>query len=108
METVARRSYDANPDKTFETLQDVIHESYRVKRIDNQVRTIEFSSGMSLFSFGENYDVIVASHGEGSIVKLRAKSKIKWNATANNKNSVKQIFDSLDEKLRRANDPSKE
>ena len=107
METVARHSYGTDPDTTFDILQDVIHESYRVKRIDNRVRTIEFSSGMSLFSFGENFEAIVAGQGKGSMVKLRAKSKIKWNVTANNKNIVARIFESLDEKLH-SHDPSKD
>ena len=63
---------------------------------------------MSLLSFGENFEMIVASQADGSIVKLLAKSKIMWNMTADTKNSAARIFDLLDEKLGCAHDPPKD
>lgn len=44
----------------------------------------------------------MAGQNKGSMAKLRARSKIKWNATANNKNNVKRIFESPAEKLEHA------
>ena len=99
METIAKRSYDVNPDKVFQILLTVLSESHSVKRIDNEIRTMEISSGMSLFSFGETFEIIVASQDPGSVVNVKTKSKVKWNVTSNVKDKAEQIFELLDKNL---------
>ena len=99
METIAKRSYDVNPDKVFQILLTVLSESHSVKRIDNEIRTMEISSDMSLFSFGETFEIIVASQDPGSVVNVKTKSKVKWNVTSNVKDKAEQIFELLDKNL---------
>ena len=99
MEAIAKRSYDVNPDKVFQILLTVLSESHSVKRIDNEIRTMEISSGMSLFSFGETFEIIVASQDTGSVVNVKTKSKVKWNVTSNVKDKAEQIFELLDKKF---------
>ena len=97
MEAIAKRSYDVNPNKVFQILLTVLSESHNVKRIDNEIRTMEVSSGISLLSFGETFEIIVASQDTGSVVRIKAKSKVKWNITSNVK--AEQIFELLDKNL---------
>ena len=99
METTVQRSYDADPDKAFQILLAILNESYDVKKIDKQIRSIEISSKMSVFSFGENFEIIVASQGTGSVVNVKTKSRVKWNVTSGVQSKTEQIFELLAEKL---------
>ena len=99
MEAIAKRSYGVNPDKVFQILSNVLSDSYDIKRIDSEIRTMEVSSGMSLFSFGETFEIIVVSQDAGSIVSVKTKSKVKWNVTSNVKNRAEQIFELLEKNL---------
>ena len=76
---------------------EILDKDFDVKRIEYSIRTVEVSTGMSLLSFGENFEIIVASHDEGSIVRVKAKSKIKWNATSDVEKKANEIFELLDE-----------
>ena len=99
MEAIAKRSYGVNPDKVFQILSNVLSDSYDIKRIDSEIRTMEVSSGMSLFSFGETFEIIVVSQDAGSIVSVKTKSKVKWNVTSSVKNRAEQIFELLEKNL---------
>lgn len=99
MKTTAKRSYDVNPDKIFQILSNILSKSHDVKRIDSEIRIMEISSGVSLFSFGETFEIIVASQDAGSVVSVKTKSKVKWNVTSNVKDKAEQIFELLDKNL---------
>ena len=99
MKAAVRRSYNINPDRVFQILCTILNESYNVKRTDSQIRVIEFSSGASFFSFGEDFEVIVASQGTGSVVNVKTKSRIKWNVSSGVQDKAEQIFELLEEKL---------
>lgn len=98
-ETIAQRTYDQNPDKVFKALLNILKEHFDVKRVEEYVRTVEVSSGMSLFSFGENLEIIVSNHDNGSIVRVKAKSKVRWNITSDIEEKANQIFELLDEQF---------
>ena len=99
METIAQRSYNQNVDKVFKTLLNILNENYDVKSIDDEIRCVEVSSGMSLFSFGENFEIVVAEQNRGSIVRVKAKSRIRWNITSDIEEKSKQILELLEENL---------
>lgn len=99
METIAQRSYNNNPDEVFKVLLNILNECYDVKRVDEAIRMVEVSSGMSLFSFGENFEIIVASQNDGSIVSVKTKSRVRWNVTSNVEEKAEQIFELLEENL---------
>jgi len=100
METVAQRSYKQNADDVFTTLLNILNENYDVKNVDDEIRCVEVSSGMSLFSFGENFEIIVADQNNGSIVRIKAKSRIRWNVTSDIEEKATHILELLDENLR--------
>lgn len=99
METIAQKTYDLDPDELFKILLEILDKNFDVKRIEHSIRTVEVSTGMSMFSFGENFEIIVASHGNGSVVRVKAKSKIKWNVTSDVEKKVNDIFELLDERF---------
>ena len=99
METINQKIYNEAPDKVFKALLDILNEQFEVKRIEEDVRTVEITTGMSWFSFGETFEIIVASQGNGSIVRVKGKSKVKWNITSEVEEKTQQIFELLDQKL---------
>lgn len=99
METIAQRSYNKNADDVFKTLLNILSKNYNVKSVDNEIRCVEVSSGMSLFSFGENFEMIVVDQNKGSIVRVKAKSRIRWNITSDVGKKAEQIFELLEENL---------
>ncbi len=99
METISQKTYELDPDEVFKILLEILEENFDIKRIEQSVRTVEVSTGMSLFSFGENFDIIVANYNNGSIVRVKAKSKIKWNVTSNVESKAKKVFEILDKRL---------
>jgi hypothetical protein len=99
METIAQKTYLLNPDKLFKILLEALGKNFDIKRIEDPIRTVEVSTGMSLLSFGENFEIIVASYDNGSIVRVKAKSKIRWNVTSDVKNKANEIFKLLDSHL---------
>jgi len=99
METIAQRQYDKNPDEVFKVLLSILNENYNIKKVEESVRTVEASSGMSLFSYGESFEIIVASHDNGSIVRIKTKSKVKWNITSDVEGKTQHILELLDEQL---------
>lgn len=99
METVAQRSYNQNANDVFKTLLNILSKNYDVKNVDNEIRCLEVSSGMSLFSFGETFDIIVAEQDSGSIVRVKVKSRIRWNVTSDIEEKSEQIFELLEENL---------
>lgn len=99
MENKSQRTYLQEPDEVFSILLDILNENYDVKDIDESMRIVEVSTGMSLFSFGENFEILVTSGDTGSVVRVKGKSKIKWNMTSDIEKKVNEIFEFLDERL---------
>lgn len=99
METMIQREYTPDVECVFGVLLNILSERYDVKNIDKTIRCVEVSFGMSLFSFGETFEVIVAAQNSGSVVRVRAKSRVRWNVTSNVEEKVKKLFDLLEENL---------
>ena len=99
MEAVAIREYTHDVERVFEVVLNIVNKHYNIKNIDKTIRCIEVDSGMSLFSFGETFEVIVVAQNNGSVVRVRAKSRVRWNITSDMKGKAKKLLDSVEEDL---------
>ena len=100
MENIASKKYPQKPDELFQGLIDAVQEAgLNISKIEKPIRRIEVSTGISLFSFGENCEIIVSDDNNESIVYVRAKPKIAWNVTAQLDGKVKKVFQILDSKF---------
>ena len=99
MRTVAKRKYPHNVEHVFDVLLDVLSNHYSIINIDKTIRCIEVSSGASLFSFGEKFEVIVVEQKTGSVVRIKTKSRVPWNVTSGVKGKTRKLFDILEENL---------
>lgn len=101
METIATREYAHDVERVFDTLLNTLR-SYNIKSIDKTIRCIEVSFGMSLFSWGETFEVIVVAQSSGSAVRVRAKPRVFWNVTSNVEVKASKLLDLLEEDLGQA------
>lgn len=99
MKTVATREYTHGVEHVFDTLINILSRYYTVKSIDKTIRCIEASSGMSSFSWGESFEVIVVAQNSGSVVRIRVKSRLLWNVTSNVEKKAEKILSLLQEHL---------
>ena len=99
MESVAIREYTHDVERVFEVVLSIVNKHYNIKNIDKTTRCIEVDSGMSLFSFGGAFEVIVVAQNNGSVVRVRAKSRVYWNITSDMKGKAKKLLDSVEEDL---------
>ena len=99
MEAVAIREYTHDVERVFEVVLSIVNKHYNIKNIDKTIRCIEVDSGMSLFSFGGTFEVIVVAQNSGSVVRVRAKSRVHWNITSDMKGKAKKLLDSVEEDL---------
>ena len=99
METIAKRKYTHNAERVFDALLEILGKDYSIKNIDKSIRCVKACSGMSLFSFGETFEVIVVAQDSGSVVRVNAKSRVRWNVTSGMKGTASDLLDSVEENL---------
>lgn len=87
------------PDELFYQLIELLKEKFEIERIEESICSVEISTGMSLFSFGESFEIVVSNFEQGSVVRIKGKSKIKWNITNDAKEKISEIFELLDEQI---------
>lgn len=97
MESLESKTFSSTPDELFPELLKLVQQKFKIKSTEKHIRTVEISTGMSLFSFGESFVIIVSDYKNGSIVRIKGKSKIKWNITNDVKGKIVEIFDLLDD-----------
>ncbi|MEP0825800.1 MAG: hypothetical protein HRF40_09960 [Nitrososphaera sp.] len=101
MADIDSREYAVSPDRLFEILQESLpHAGFKIRKIEKEIRRIELSTGMSLFSFGESLEVIVSANGTGSVLYVKSKAKIAWNISADTQGKVDTLFGIIKERLR--------
>ena len=96
MKDLQTRIYTISPDRLFPELLKLVKTKFKIKKIEDEHRLVEISSGMSLFSFGESFEIIVSDHDQGSIVRVKGESNLKWNVSSNVKEKISEIFELLD------------
>lgn len=99
MEIVAKREYPHDVGYVFDVLLSILHTRYKVVKVDKAIRCVEVSTGTSLFSFGENLEVIVIEQNAGSTVRVRSKSRIMWNIASDVEGKARELLDLLEENL---------
>ncbi len=94
------KTYPVQPEKVFEVLRRACSTPpYKIQRIEENVRRLRVSAGMSLFSWGENLDVIVYPNSRGCIVRMEGAGKLPINVTADPQRHFREIFRRLDRGL---------
>ncbi|MEM0136420.1 MAG: hypothetical protein QXU18_14535 [Thermoplasmatales archaeon] len=91
---------DASPDAVFSFLGGLRLDGVKVSKTVKEYRMVVFTTGMSLFSFGESLEVTVQPKDKGSLVVFRAQGKVPWNITANPKRIGQRIQDALSANFR--------
>jgi ubiquinone biosynthesis protein COQ9 len=103
MADIDSREYVLHSEELFAILLEVVPKAgFNVKKIENAIRRIEVSTGMSWFSFGESLEIIVSSKGKGSILYVKSKAKIPWNMTSDVRGRVDSLFRLVDDRTKTA------
>jgi hypothetical protein len=76
MQTSLDRFFPISAQQTYQALMKVTHSQFTTKSTDDFGLTITFSSGMSAFSWGENYSARVLPADGGSVVKVSGVGKL--------------------------------
>lgn len=92
------KTYAADADSIFDRTIRICKElGYHADSIDNPIRRIKASTSPSLFSYGEEIEIIVSHRGENhATVHVNVKPKVWFNITSDTSTPVKRIFDKLD------------
>lgn len=72
----AERFAPVSPQVAFRTLQESVRGMFAVKDVDDFTLTITFSSGASMFTWGENFNAQVVPTEGGSSVRLQGVGKV--------------------------------
>ncbi len=100
---MAEQTYPRSAAEVFTVLKRVCKDRpFRIERIDEKLRRIRLTTGMSLLSWGESLDVIVYPQPEGCLVHVEGGAKLPINVTANPDRHIEEIF----QRLKRALDLS--
>ncbi|NIP61281.1 MAG: hypothetical protein GWN01_10255 [Nitrosopumilaceae archaeon] len=100
METIAQRKYKENPDRVFAVLLEVLaKKDFEIKRSEPSIRLVEISTSMSLLSFGESFEIIVGGTENDSVVRVKSKSRIRWNITSQTEEKTKEILNLIENRL---------
>jgi len=97
------RKYDIEPQIIFQKLKKISSDTgFTLDSVEEITQRLKLSTGISLFSYGENIEISVNREPDGgSQVYINSKPKIWFNVTAegNNERNVKQIFEIIESKL---------
>lgn len=94
------RKYSEDADVIFKKLKRISREAgFQIDRIDETNRRLFLSTGLSLFSYGENVEIIVSREREGSKVFVSSKPKVFFNITANTRRNVQRVFEALEKEF---------
>lgn len=100
---IEKRIYPYKVDTVFEFLKDVCNRpSFTVKNIDESIRRITISTQPSLFSYGENLEVIAQPENHNkTLVYIKSEPKAFFNITARSvaKRNIQNIYIMLEKAL---------
>ncbi|OWP57519.1 MAG: hypothetical protein B2I17_00020 [Thermoplasmatales archaeon B_DKE] len=85
----------APPEEVYSFLVSLSLNRLKVSRKIPEIKTVIFSSGMSLFSWGESVEASVQASQTGSLVVLRAQAKFQLNITAHPESLSRRVKDAL-------------
>jgi len=100
---VEKKIYQYDVYTVFKSLKEICSKSsFVIDSIDESIRRITISTRPSLFSYGENIEVIVQPEGDNkTLVYVKSKPKAFFNITAARavKRNIQKIYGMLDEVL---------
>ncbi|MHA1410503.1 MAG: hypothetical protein ACTSQY_09415 [Candidatus Odinarchaeia archaeon] len=95
------RKYKVEPQIIFQYLKKITSDSgFSLDSVAEITQRLNLSTGLSLFSYGENVEISVDREPDGgSRVYVNSKPKVWFNITAdgNNRRNVQRIFEIIEE-----------
>ena len=91
-----QRIYDIDLQIVYTKLISVLRTKYVIKKQDDKIHRIIISKGISLFSYGENIEILVSDYKGSTIVDIQTKSKVFINLTSDVKKITNDIFTDLE------------
>lgn len=97
------KTYASDADSIFNGIVHICRElGYRTESIDSSIRRIRASTSASLFSYGEDIEIIVSHRSENqATVNVNVKPKVWFNITSDTSGPVERIFEKLDSVFQR-------
>lgn len=100
---VEKKIYHYDVNTVFKSLKGACSKSsFIINSIDESIRRITISTRLSLFSYGENIEVIVQPEGSNkTLVYVKSEPKVFFNITAAGtvKRNIQRIYRLLDDAL---------
>jgi hypothetical protein len=92
------KTYSSDADSIFNRTVHICKElGYHAESIDSSIRRIRASTSASLFSYGEDIEIIVSHQGENqATVNVNVKPKVWFNITSDTRGPIERIFEKLD------------
>lgn len=90
------------PQQAFAALVQATKQTFKVKSTDDFTMTVTFSSGISAFTWGENFSAQVVPGEGGSMLKVSGVGKVGGQMMQQSRNSklINQLFDDVVHLLR--------
>lgn len=95
------RIYPQDPDTVFRTVKRVCAQPpLHIEGVDEDIKRVDVSTGISLLSWGESFSVIVYPKKGQSLVHAEGAPKLFLNISANPDKHIEEIFRRLDKSLK--------
>ena len=96
------RYYPVPAAKVFQALVHVLPQRFNVKGTDDFTLSCTFTSGASLFTWGENFSAQVVPSQEGSVVRVQGAGKVGGQIQQSSRTNklMNELFDRLTAALR--------
>jgi dTDP-D-glucose 4,6-dehydratase len=102
--TEKKKVYPYNADAVFTAIKNICGSSrFALKRIDEPIKRIIMSTNPSLFSYGENIEIIVQPEGnDKALVYIKSEPKVFFNITSGGavEQNIQEILRIIDDNLK--------
>ena len=96
--------YSFDAETVFKCLEEICFKSrFNIKSVDKSIKRIILNTPLSLFSYGENIEIIVQSEiNDKALVYVKSEPKVSFNLTAGSavKKNIEEIYRMLDKQLK--------
>jgi|GEM_PF-4293343 len=107
---IQNRLYPYTVDSTFTALREVVEEKFKLKSVDDITKALTFSSGLSAFTWGENFTASVEKTDNGASVNISGVGKIGGQMMQSRRTNklLDQVFLMVSAKLKQVGIPMEE
>ena len=94
--------YPVEKEQVFAALSEVVKKGFKVKEVDDFTLSINFSSGASAFTWGENFSAQVVPKDSGCVVEIYGVGKVGGHVQQSTRTNklINQIFTEITNKLK--------